>query len=68
MYIQNFKYPKNYPIIGYITSKANLTINIIPPLSIGETFIAFWNACGDAIALVGARALGAFATFVMDQL
>ncbi|HYG00272.1 MAG TPA: hypothetical protein VD815_09275, partial [Candidatus Saccharimonadales bacterium] len=59
---------KKYPIIGYITGIANLTINIIPPLSISETFIAFWNTGGDAIALVAAGAVGAFATFVMDQL
>lgn len=63
-----FQISIKYPTIGYNTRKANLPINIIPPLGISETFIAFWNTWGDAIALVAAGAIRAFATFVMDQL
>ena len=63
-----FHISKKYPTIGYITSKANLTITVLPPLTASETFIAFWGIWGDAIALVIAGAAGAFATFLVDQL
>lgn len=63
-----FQISKKYPTIGYITSKANLTITVLPPLSFNETFVSFWNLWGDAIALVIAGAVGAFATFLVDQL
>ena len=63
-----FHISKKYRTIGYITSKANLTITVLPPLTASETFIAFWGIWGDAIALVIAGAAGAFATFLVDQL
>lgn len=63
-----FQISKKYPTIGYITSKANLTITVLPPLSISETFIGFWDIWGDAISLVMAGAAGAFATFLVDLL
>lgn len=63
-----FQISKKYPTIGYITSKANLTITVLPPLTIGETFMSFWDTWGDAISLVMAGAAGAFATFLVDQL
>jgi hypothetical protein len=63
-----FQISKEYPTIGYITSKANLTITVIPPLTVSETFIGFWDIWGDAIALIVAGAVGAFATFLVDHL
>jgi len=63
-----FQISKKYPTIGYITSKTNLTITVLPPLSMSETFMGFWNVWGDAVALVIAGAVGAFATFFVDQL
>lgn len=63
-----FQISKKYPTIGYITSKANLTITVLPPLTVSETFIAFWEIWGDAIAFVVAGAVGAFATFLVDYL
>ena len=38
-----FQVSKKYPTIGYITGPANLTIDVIPPLTVGETFIDFWE-------------------------
>lgn len=62
-----FQISKMYPTIGYITSKANLTITVLPPLSANERFMAFWDVWGDAVALMGAGAVGVFATFIVDQ-
>jgi hypothetical protein len=36
-----FQVSKKYPTIGYITGPANLTINVIPSITINETFMAF---------------------------
>ena len=63
-----FQISKKYPTIGYITSKANLTITVLPPITVNETFTAFWEIWGNAIALVIAGAAGAFATFLVDHL
>lgn len=63
-----FQISKKYPTIGYITSKANLTITVLPPLSVSETIVSFWQIWGDAIALVVAGAVGALATFLVDYL
>ena len=63
-----FQISKEYPTTGYITSKANLTITVLPPLTVSETFIGFWDIWGDAIALIVAGAVGAFATFLVDHL
>ncbi len=37
-----FQVSKKYPTTCHITSNGNLTINVIPPLTIHETFSAFW--------------------------
>ena len=63
-----FQISKEYPTIGYITSKANLTITVLPPLTVSETFIGFWGIWGDAIGLIVAGAVGSFATFLVDHL
>jgi hypothetical protein len=38
-----FQVSKKYPTIGHITSPVNLTIDVIPPLTLSETFTAFWT-------------------------
>ena len=44
-----FQVSKKYPTIGYITSPGNLTIDVIPPLTVNETFTAFWVTYGTPI-------------------
>ncbi len=51
-----------------MTTKANLTIEVLPPLTLSETFMGYWHTWGDAVALIVAGAVGAFATFAMDLL
>ena len=63
-----FQVSKKYPTIGYITSKANLTINVIPPLTLNETFTAFWVTYGIPIVILAGGAVGASSTFLIDHL
>ena len=37
---------------SHITSKANLTISVIPPLTANETFTAFWVTYGTPIVIL----------------
>ena len=61
-----FLVSKKYPTIGYITGPANLTIEVIPPLSVNETFMAFWVTYGTPIVILAGGAVGAFSTFFID--
>jgi hypothetical protein len=63
-----FQASKKYPTIGYITSPGNLTIDVIPPLTINETFMAFWVTYGTPIVILSGGAVGAFSTFFIDHL
>jgi hypothetical protein len=63
-----FRVSKKYPTIGDITSKANLTISVIPPVSVNENFNAFWVTYGTAIVILAGGAMGAFSTTLIDQL
>ena len=63
-----FQVSKKYPTIGHITSNANLTINVIPPLSFNESFIGFWGTYGTPIVILAGGAMGAFSTFFIDAL
>jgi hypothetical protein len=63
-----FKVSKKYPTIGYITGNANLTINVIPPLTVNETFMAFWATYATPIVILAGGAVGAFSTFLIDYL
>ena len=47
-----FKVSQKYPTIGYISGETNLTIHVIPPLTINETFMDFWKTCQNAILIV----------------
>jgi hypothetical protein len=63
-----FQAAKNYPTIGYITSKANLTINVISSLTVNEIFMAFWATYGTPIVILAGGAVGASTTFLIDLL
>jgi hypothetical protein len=63
-----FQVAKKYPTIGYITGKANLTISVIPPLTVNETFMAFWTTYGTPIVILAGGAVGASTTFLIDYL
>jgi hypothetical protein len=63
-----FQVSKKYPTIGYITSNANLTIQVIPPLNINEKFTAFWAVYGTPIVILAGGMTGTFATFFIDYM
>ena len=63
-----FQVSKKYPTIGYITGQANLTIDVIPPLTVNETFTAFWVTYGSVISLFASGMVGAFATLFVEHL
>ncbi len=63
-----FQVAKKYPTIGYITGKANLTLKVIPPLTVNEKFMAFWNTYGTPIVILAGGAVGASTTVLIDYL
>ena len=63
-----FQVSKKYPTIGYITGNANLTINVIPPLTVNETFKGFWDTYGTPMVILAGGAVGAFSTFSIDYM
>ncbi len=63
-----FQVSKKYPTTGDIIGKGNLTIEVLPPLTVNEGFMAFWNTYGTAIVILGSGAAGVFATFFIDYM
>ena len=63
-----FQVSKKYPTIGYITSPGNLTIDVIPPLTVNETFTAFWVTYGTPLVGLTGVVVGVFSTFFIDHL
>ena len=63
-----FQVSKKYPTTGYITSNANLTISVIPPLTINEKFMAFWVTYGTPLMILTGGAVGASTTFLINHL
>ena len=63
-----FQVSKKYPTVGYISSNANLTINVTPPLSTNERFHTFWVTYGTTIVALAGGAVGATSTFVIGEL
>jgi hypothetical protein len=63
-----FQVSKKYPTTGDIIGKGNLTIEVIPPLTVNEEFMAFWLTYGTPIVILGSGAAGVFATFFIDYL
>ena len=63
-----FQVSKKYPTTGDIIGKGNLTIEVLPPLTVDEGFMAFWNTYGTALVILGSGAAGVFATFFIDYM
>ena len=63
-----FQVSKKYPTTGDIIGKGNLTIEVIPPLTVNEEFMAFWNTYGTPLVILGSGAAGVFATFFIDYI
>ena len=63
-----FQVSKKYPTVGYITSPANLTIDVIPPITVNESFMAFWVTYGTPLVILAGGAVGAFSTFFIDYM
>jgi hypothetical protein len=61
-----FQVSKKYPTIGHITSPSNLTIDVIPPLTVSETFSALWATYGTDVAIIASGAVGAFSAIFVD--
>jgi hypothetical protein len=63
-----FQVSKKYPIVGHITSPANLTIDVIPPLTVNETFMTIWDTYATTIAIVASGMVGVLVTFLVEHL
>jgi hypothetical protein len=63
-----FQVSKKYPTTGDIIAKGNLTIEVIPPLTVNEEFMAFWNTYGTPMVILGSGAAGVFATIFIDYM
>jgi hypothetical protein len=63
-----FQVSKKYPTTGYITGKANLTIDVIPALTVNEQFKAFWGTYGTPLVILVDGGVGATSTFLFDRL
>ena len=63
-----FQVSKKYPTTGDIIGKGNLTIEVLPPLTVNEEFMAFWITYGTAIVILSSGAAGVFATFFIDYI
>jgi hypothetical protein len=63
-----FQVSKKYPTIGYITSPAKLTIDVIAPLTFEETFMAFWETYATHMAIVVSGMMGVLMTILAEHL
>jgi hypothetical protein len=63
-----FQVSKKYPTIGYITSQANLTIDVIAPLTFEETFMALRDTYATHLAIVVSGTVGVLMTFFVKHL
>jgi hypothetical protein len=64
-----FQSSKKYPTIGYITNPLmNLTITVIPPLTINDKFKDFWSIYGQPISIVVGGFAGGFASLVFGRI
>ena len=60
-----FQVSKKYPTTGDIIGKGNLTIEVRPPLTVNEEFMAFWNTYGTAIVILGSGAAESLRHFLL---
>jgi hypothetical protein len=63
-----FQVSKKYPTIGYIDSPGNLTIDVIPQLTINETFMAFLGTYATPLVILASGLVGVFSSFFIDHL
>ena len=63
-----FQVSKKYPTIGYIDSPANLTIDVIPSLTVNETFMAFLASYATPLVILASGLVGVFSSFFIDHL
>lgn len=62
-----FEISKEYPTVGYLTRPINLTVTVIPPLTISDQFKEFWGTYGSFIGLFAGGFIGAFAKVIFDK-
>ena len=62
-----FQVSKKYPTIGYITSQAKLTIDVIAPLTF-EEIMAFWDTYATHMAIVVSGMVGVLMAFFVEHL
>jgi hypothetical protein len=62
-----FQASKKYPTIGHIISPANLTIDVLPPPTFNETFMAVWDTYSTFIAIVASGMVGVLLTFIVEH-
>jgi hypothetical protein len=63
-----FQISNKYPTTGYITDNANLTVNVIPSLTVNEEFTGFWVTYGTPIVILAGGAVGASTTVLIDYM
>jgi hypothetical protein len=63
-----FQVSKKYPTVGHITGPGNLTVNVIPPLTVNEIFLDFWTTYATTIAIVLSGMVGVLMTFIVDHM
>jgi hypothetical protein len=63
-----FQVSKNYPTVGHITGPGNLTVNVIPPLTVNEIFLDFWTTYATTIAIVLSGMVGVLMTFIVEHM
>jgi hypothetical protein len=63
-----FQVSKKYPTVGYIAGPGNLTINVIPPLTVNEIFLDFWTTYATTIAIVLSGMVGVLMTFIVEHM
>jgi hypothetical protein len=55
-------------INGYTTTKANLTLTVIEPLTIQQQIKDFWEIWGSPISLIGGGFAAGLASLVFDRM
>jgi hypothetical protein len=63
-----FQLSKIYPTTGYITSPANLTITVMPPLNVNDEFKEFWSIYGQPISIIVGGFAGGFASLIFSRI
>jgi hypothetical protein len=63
-----FQLSKIYPTTGYITSPANLTITVMPPLDVNDEFKEFWSIYGQPISIIVGGFAGGFASLIFSRI